>query len=222
MFKYLKSLYENIQINSYNYFNSSDKTDKKYPRLSLEEDECQDIINTYTQDEKQMRIDTLLFVRQYKNTYYKYTNKSKFNPELYNSFTDEKNFDGGQTGYDDDDINTKIFDKYIIEYIKNRNDLLTHLQCKNKEISLKTTLDTLNNCKKNEPNLDALFIMDMSEKDLFLYIFSIVQEKKNISIIKSLMFSVIFKHDSEYIRVKLSAFSKNKQNHPYLILESIL
>ncbi len=219
MFKYLKHFFEDVQIYTYNYFNSQQESEKRYPRLSLDDD---DLPQNYEYDDKQMRIDTLLFIRQYKNTYYKYTNKDKFNTELYNSFVDDKNFDGGLTAYDDDDGQTRIFDKYILEYIKNRNDLLTFLQCKNKDIILKTTLESLQNCKKNDTKIDALFVIDMNEKDLFMYCFTLVQEKKNISIIKSVMFSIIIKHSGEYIRVKLNSFSKNKQNHPYLILENII
>ena len=225
MFKYVKRFFEDVQIYTYNYFNNTNDFNKKYPRLSSEEDD----ISTHTNlsqheyDDKQLRIDTLLFIKQYKNTYYKYTNKEKFNHELYNSFTDDKYFDGGLTAYDDNDEDgIRIFDKYILEYIKNRNDLLTYLQCKNKDVILKTSLLSLNNSDKNDSKIDAIFVMDMNDKELFTYCYGIVKENKNISIIKSVMFSIIFKHSGEYIRIKLNSFSKNKQNHPYLILESIL
>lgn len=231
MFKYLKSFFEDIKINTYNYlYTNQDTSNKKYPKLLLEDDNDN---NYYKQDvslhiknydecnDKQLRIDTLLFIKQYKNTYYKYTNKSKFNQELYNSFLDDNYFDGGLTAYDDDD-NSIIFDKYILEYIKNRNDLLTFLQCKNKDIVLKSSLESLENSDKSKKNIDAIFVIDMNDKELFNYCFAIIKDKNNVSIIKSIMFSIIFKYNNEYVRVKLSTFSKNNQNHPYLILESIL
>jgi len=228
MFKYLKSIFEDVKINTYNYLYTNQYTsNKKYPKLLLEDD------NNYTpdvsihmkhydeNDDKQLRIDTLLFIKQYKNTYYKYTNKSKFNQELYNSFLDDNYFDGGLTAYDDDD-NSIIFDKYILEYIKNRNDLLTFIQCKNKDIVLKSSLESLENSDKSKKYIDAIFVIDMNDKELFNYCFAIIKDKNNVSIIKSIMFSIIFKYNNEYIRIKLSTFSKNNQNHPYLILESIL
>jgi len=175
-------------------------------------------------DDKQLRIDTLLFVRQYKNTYYKYTNTEKFNHELYNTYVDDKHFDGGDSGYDDDD-EIRIFDRYILEYIKNRNDVVTFLLCKNKEVVFKTKLEDMVDVfdeKTKSNTIDILFTIDMNEKDLFNYCHSIISKNSEIAAIKTIVFSFICKYKGDYIRTKLSAFTSDKKNHPYLILESFL
>jgi hypothetical protein len=211
MFRYFNSIFENARIYTYNYLND----DKKIYKNLFDE---HPIV-----DDKQLRIDILLFVRQYKNTYYKYTNKEKFNPELYNSFINEDNFDGGLTAFDDDETeNVRIFDKYILEYIKNRSDVITFLQCKNKNIIMKSSPDELRMIESGNNNLDILFIIDMSEKDLFNYCYGIIKDERNISMIKPIIFSLIVKTKGELVRIRLSSFIKNKQNHPYLILESII
>jgi hypothetical protein len=173
-------------------------------------------------DDKQLRIDTLLFVRQYKNTYYKYAKKDKFNQELYDTFISENNFDGGLTAYDEDD-NMRIFDKYILEYIKNRNDVLTFLQCRNKGVNLKEKVDDLSETRQSSSHIDVLFTIDMSEKDLFNYCHSILANIGSIVTIKNIIFSLIINHNGEYIRMKLNSFSKDKRgSHPYLILEKFI
>jgi hypothetical protein len=166
-------------------------------------------------DDKQLRIDTLLFVRQYKNTYYKYAKKDKFNQELYDTFISE-------TAYDEDD-NMRIFDKYILEYIKNRNDVLTFLQCRNKGVNLKEKVDDLSETRQSSSHIDVLFTIDMSEKDLFNYCHSILANIGSILTIKNIIFSLIVKHNGEYIRMKLNSFNKDKRgSHPYLILEKFI
>lgn len=171
---------------------------------------------------RELRIDTLLFVKQYKNTYYKYTNKEKFNHELYNTFLNDKNFDGGDSGYDDDD-EIRIFDRYILEYIKNRSDVMTFLVCKNKDVILKNRIDELTDIYDNKSNtIDILFTIDMSEKDLFTYCYGIISKEGQISSIKNIVFSLVCKYKGEYVRMKLSAFTNDKKNHPYIILESFL
>jgi hypothetical protein len=211
MFRYFHSIFENARIYTYNYLNDEKKT---YRNLFEEPP----IV-----DDKQLRIDVLLFVRQYKNTYYKYTNKERFNPELYNSFIKDENFDGGLTAFDDDEAeNVRIFDKYVLEYIKNRSDVITFLQCKNKDIVMKSSLDELQMVEARKNKLDILFVIDMSEKDLFNYCYSIIKDEKNICMIKPIIFSLIVKAKGEFVRIRLNSFNKNKQNHPYLILESII
>lgn len=219
MFKYFYKLYDNIKVYTYNYLNGNENI-QSYPKLLMEDEEDAKICHNI--DDKQLRIDTLLFVRQFKNTYYKYTNKEKFNPELYNSFVDDKNFDGGLTAFDDDDSDTRIFDKYILEYIKNRSDVLTYLQCKKKDVILRLKLEQLNPVVQYKEDVDILFAIDMSEKDLFNYCYSIIAKTGNISMIKNIIFSIILKYNEEYIRIKLSAFNKNKNSHPYLILERFI
>jgi hypothetical protein len=239
MFRYFSKFIEDTKIYAYNYFNStgSDDSVRIYPPFPEEEKEpdanfiadvepVKDWGKTTTTeqiDDKKLRIDTLLLVRQYKNTYYKYAKKDKFNPELYNSFIDDKHFDGGQTGYDEDE-NIRIFDKYLLEYIKNRSDVLTFLQCKNKEAILKDKLEQLNDIylQKSKSSIDVLFVIDMNEKDAFNYCYHIIHKTGNVSLIKSIMLSFVIKYNREYIRIKLSAFSKTKNNHPYLILEKFI
>lgn len=225
MFRYFGKLFEDTKIYTYNYFHQDQTTAsvKTYPSLQTEIDEEKALEeNKVVQiDDKQLRIDTLLFVRQFKNTYYKYTNKEKFNHELYNSFVDDKHFDGGPTAFDDDD-NVRIFDKYILEYIKNRNDMLTFLQCKNKDVVQQTKMDNLNEVEMHKPHIDVLFCIDMSEKDLFNYCYAIINKSGNISMIKNIVFSLVIKYSKEYIRIKLSTFNKNKNHHPYLILERFI
>jgi hypothetical protein len=216
MFQYFSKLYESARIYAYNYLNDTTDAVKKYP--PLQSDESHEI----RVDDKQLRLDTLLYIKQFKNTYYKYTNKAKFNPELYNTFIKDDQFDGGVTAFDDDDENVRIFDKYILEYIKNRNDMITYLQCKNKDISLKIRLEDLTDMSTSVSDLDVLFVMDMSEKDMFTYCYSILQANGNILMVKNIIFSMILKYKGEYIRMKLSAFNKNKNMHPYVILEGLL
>jgi hypothetical protein len=211
MFRYFNSIFENTRIYTYNYLNDEKKTYRSF----FEEPSIV--------DDKQLRIDVLLFVRQYKNTYYKYTNKERFNPELYNSFINDENFDGGLTAFDDDEMeNVRIFDKYVLEYIKNRSDVITFLQCKNKDIIVKSSQDELQMVEPSKNKIDVLFVIDMSEKELFNYCYSIIKDEKNISMIKPIIFSLIVKAKGEFVRIRLNSFKKNKQNHPYLILESII
>ena len=216
MYKYLKDIFQNIQVYSYNYFHN--KPQNNYPNKSIELN--YDI--AYRDDEKQLKIDTLLTIKHYKNLYYKYTDKTKFNHELYNNYISNDNFDEGETAYDDDDKNIKIFDKYILQYIKNRNDLISHLQGLNKEIIIKTSLDNIFNYKKKCNEIDAVFVIDMNEKDLFLYIYSFVKEQKTLTIIQNIIFSLIIKYQNQFIKIKIDNFPKNKENHPYIILDAIL
>lgn len=225
MFKFLSSAYDNARIYAYNLLNYENKDNNgKIACRTVIDIEDTDIENNNNKviNDKQLRIDTLLFVRQFKNTYYKYTNKEKFNQELYNSFVHEEYFDGGITGFDDDD-NIRIFDRYVLEYIKNRNDLITFLICKNKEVVIKTTLEQLNDIHTSQShNIDIIFAIDMNEKDLFNYVYGIISKNGEISMIKNIVFSLICRYKGEYIRIKLSPYTSNKKNHPYLILESFL
>lgn len=219
MFKYFNQFLENAKITTYNYLYADQKQDNKIICKTFIEGDSDVVV-----DDKQLRIDTLLFTKQYKNTYYKYTNKEKFNHELYNTFLDDKNFDGGDSGFDDDD-EVRIFDRYILEYIKNRNDVMTFLICKNKEIILKTKLEDLTDIytekdKSNEVNI--LFTIDMNEKDLFTYCYGIVSKTGSITNIKNILFSLVCKYKGEYVRIKLGSFTNDKKNHPYIVLESFI
>lgn len=215
MLRYIQNIIDDTKL----YINNILSSDKKYPRNSIDLYESS-MHNDVLVDDKQLKIDTLLFVRQFKNTYYKYTNKDKFNIELYNSFVDDKNFDGGLTAFDDDDKETRIFDKYILEYIKNRNDVITYLQCKNIDIVIKTNLEQLGDFKKHK--YDIVFAIDMNEKELFNYCYTILQQSGNICMIKNIIFSLIFKYEDKFQRIKLSAMTRQKDAHPYIILERLL
>lgn len=210
-----------MQVYAYNYVNTDSEHNTKIykPLCSEDEDKVPFIAET---DDKQLRINVLLYIRQFKNTYYKYTNKEKFSPELYNSFINDTNFDGGTTGFDDDDTDIRIFDKYVLDYIKHRNEICTYLQCKNKDIILKQRLDALDEVKFGTKSIDIMFAIDMTEKDLFNYTYSIVQATCNVSMVKNIVFSLIFKYNSEYIRIKLDAYKSNRNSHPYLILERFI
>lgn len=185
MFKYI-----------YNYFNNNYKPITKYPEL-------EELDNNI--DNKQLRINILLFIRQYKNAYYKYTNKNKFNEELYDLFVNDENFDDKITAYDDEDENIRIFDKYIFEYIKDRDDIMRYLQSNNKIVNLKSNLEEFNDIIFSKNNIDILFILDMSEKDIFTYCYNLLHNHQEISYIKDILFSIIFKYDNQIIRLKVDS-----------------
>lgn len=220
MFRYFSNIFDNFRRYTYNMYHGNEESNKLYSNLQFPDDEIKTKNDNI--DQKQLRIDVLLFVRQFKNTYYKYTNKDKFNAALYNSFIDDDNFDGGLTGFDDDDHEVRIFDKYILEYIKNRSEVLTYLQCKNKDIVLKDSLQKLDNLIIGNDKMDIIFAIDMNEKELFDYCYSIVANNGSMTTVKNIIFSMIVKYDGQYIRMKLGAFSKNKNTHPYLILERFM
>jgi hypothetical protein len=221
MFKYFNKFLKNVKISAYNYMYTEPKENEIICKTFIDDDKLP-LANIDDKKLRELRIDTLLFVKQYKNTYYKYTNKEKFNHELYNTFLNDKNFDGGDSGYDDDD-EIRIFDRYILEYIKNRSDVMTFLVCKNKDVILKNRIDELTDIYDNKSNtIDILFTIDMSEKDLFTYCYGIISKEGQISSIKNIVFSLVCKYKGEYVRMKLSAFTNDKKNHPYIILESFL
>lgn len=226
MYKYLDRLFENIKIYNYNYWNDTNKSNKIYKNINLEDNDddvsmyLHNSIKATNTDDKNLRLNTLLYIKQYKNTYYKYTNKEKFNIDLYNSYINDDNFDDTLTAYDDDEPDVRIFDKYILEYIKKRNDIITYLQCKNKELVLHTSLETLKNIKNSE-TFDILFTIDLNERDLLSYCLDVLN-KTNNGLLKSLVFSMILKYENDYIRIKIDTTSKNKNCHPYFILERFI
>jgi hypothetical protein len=196
MFKYINKLLEDSKLTIYNYLNNNTETNNKYPKL----------LDLYNEDidNKEIRINIFLFVRQYKNTYYKYINKDTFNEELYDLFVNDENFDDVITAYDDED-NIRIFDKYILEYIKNRDNIMTYLQSKNKIINLKNNLEVFNDIIFSNDTIDVLFVLDMSEKDLFSYCYNLLHNHGKISYIKDILFSIIFKYDNQLIRLKVDS-----------------
>lgn len=214
---FIQNIIQNTNINLWNYFNTEQQTSKKYYRHArIYYDNFENTSNNnIVIDDKQSRINTLLYIKQVKNTYFKYERNELFNPELYNISNDDDNFDGGLTAYDDDDENIRIFDKYILEYIKNRNDLMTYLKCKNKNIEVTNNLEKLD-------KHSVLFVMDMGEKELFNYCYGFIQKIDNIHMLKDIIFSIILNHDDKYIRINISNFQVVNNNHPYIIIENIL
>lgn len=217
MLKYCNTLITNVKVYAWNLIHNPE-TIKTYPKteLLLQDDE----VIIPPNELKVMRINILLYIKQCKNTYFKYTNKDKFNEDLYKSFIDEDHFDGGDTAFDDED-NIRIFDKYILDYIKSRNDIMTYFQCKNKTINLRTKLEDLRDFKMSDKEKDILFIIDMSDKDIFNFCY---EQKKNLrdnNVTKNIILSMVFKLEEEYVKIRLNSF-KNKDYHPYLTLESCL
>jgi len=221
---YFKNILTNTKILLYNTLHGSG-TDipKRYHTTFVNDDEIEDSFNNSNKDidEKQMRINILLYIKQFKNTYYKYTNTEKFNEDLYKSFIDENNFDGGETGFDDED-SVRIFDKYILDYIKNRNDIITYLQCKNITVYQKTKMIDLRDLKTSAKEMDILFVIDMPDRDIFDYCYSLVKKNTNCINTKAITLSMVFKFNNDYIRIKLNAYKTNINLHPYLVLEKHL
>lgn len=155
-------------------------------------------------DDKQLRINILILIKLYTNTYYKYTNDGKFNKKLYNVFINNEFMISCLTVYDNNKIS--IFDKYIIEYIKKRNNVIEYLQSKNKIINLKNNFESLNDINTSNDYIDVLFILDMPAKYIFLYCYILLYKHKNISYIKNILLSVVIKYNNQQIRLKVDSF----------------
>ena len=217
-----KTYVDNIKTFVQKYFYGHQINRVHYPKTYIEDIEFDNkyVLNSNI-DEKQLRIKILLYIKQIKNIYYKYTDTTRFNKILYDSFVDEDNFDGGNTAFDDDD-NVKIFDKYIIDYIKSRNEIITYLQCKNKHINFNKKLTDLNDIRTIVNTIDIVFIMDMSDKDIFDYCYSLVKDNTNCITAQAVLFSMVFKYNDDYVRIKLNSYKKSARPHPYLIIESAM
>lgn len=220
MLNYFNKLATPVKVYLYNAWHSDwldqDKPLKKYSNLSDE------LTTTHTMNKEELklaRINTLSYIKQCKNTYYKYTHNKLFNQQLYDSFVEESHFDSGNTAFDDDD-NVRIFDKYILEYIKNRNDVMTYFQCKNIKVNTKTNLEELTDFRAKADEKDVLFIIDMTDKQIFDYCFEIQKNCCNSNETKMIVLSMVFKYQSEYIRIKLNSHRMNTEYHPYLVLEN--
>jgi len=213
MFEFINNFYHLVKKQNFHYY------------LPFDENSENKKINKNLDgvDEKKLKIDTLLFIKQFKNAYYKYSDSDKesFNEDLYNKFANsEGDFDSGETSYDDDGTNIRIFDKYIIEYIKLRNSLNTYLICKNKKINLKKKFSDLHIINKGEVYIDLLYVIDMSDKDIFDYCFPIILEEGNLLNMISILYSVLVNLNSKQFRIKLK---DNETNcHPYLLFEKLL
>ncbi len=195
----------------------TNNTTSNYPKLDIE-----DIYNYNDIDDKEFKKESFIFIRNYKNIYYKYTNKDKFNVGLYNNYINSTEFDSDMTALDDDDPIIRIIDKYIIEYIKIRNEFITYIICKNKKINFADTINNIKNYNKNDEEIDIVFVIDLKDKECFDYCFTNCKNK-NMTNIKDILFSIIIKHNNEFIRIKLKSItSKPNYQHPYLILEKLL
>lgn len=213
---YVNNIIKSVKIYAWNYMNADDNSCKISTNFSNKlYYENFDKNNNVLIDDKAMRINTLLYIKQVKNTYYKYTKKELFNQELYNTFIRDENFDGGLTAFDDDD-DVPIFDKYILDYIKNRNNTITYIQCKNKNIKFVTNLEELTERDS------VLFIIDMNDKDLFQYCYEFIQKTDNINMLKDIIFSIIIKYNGKYIKTNISNVKNSNKKHHFIILESLL
>jgi len=213
MFELLNNFYHLVKKQNFHYY------------LPFEENSENKKINKNLDgvDEKKLKIDTLLFIKQFKNAYYKYSDSDKdsFNEDLYNKFANSDGaFDSGETSYDDDGTNIRIFDKYIIEYIKKRNSLNTYLICKNKKINFKKKFSDLHIINKGEVYIDLMYVIDMSDKDIFDYCFPIILEEGNLLNMISLLYSVFVNLNSKQFRIKLKDTETNC--HPYILFEKLL
>ena len=216
MFKFCNKIWRDGQIYAYNIINNQ-QDQKTYLRTELSEKEDADI----SPDElKKLRVNTLLYIKQCKNTYYKYTCEEKFNEKLYDSFINDDHFDGGMTGIDEDD-DVRIFDKYILDYIKHRNDLQTYLQCKNKKINVRSRMSELVDFRNSVTEKDILFVIDMSDREIFDYCCDTKKNMKDSNIVKNMILSMIIKYNNEFVNIKLNLKKTNKQ-HYRILLESYL
>ena len=216
MLKYCKKILTDAQVYAWNFINNPQEN-KKYKKTEMLLNEK---VIIPPEELKKLRINILLYIKQCRNTYFKYTNHEKFNQELYESFINDDHFDGGNTAFDDED-NIRIFDKYILEYIKSRNEIITYLQCKNKIVNLKTKLEDLRDFKSSDVEKDILFVIDMSDKDIFNFCYEAKKDIRDSNITKSIILSMICKLGTEYVKIKLDS-SKNKECYPQMMLESCI
>lgn len=225
MFKLFNQFLTGVKIQTYNFLNADDSTTikkiKPVGRITLDEDiTCGKEKILSKDEEKQMKIDTLLYIKHMKNTYHKYVDESKFNKDLYDKFIEKDNFDNGETAFDDDD-DIRIFDRYILDYIKNRNNISTYMQCKNKSIRTVTKLEELEEIRSKDI-IDILFVMDMSDKDIFTYCYNILKSNTNSTTAKSIVLSMVLKMNKDYVRIRINSNKSNNFYHPHLVLENII
>lgn len=220
---YLNKLITNMKIFTYNLIYTepqNNKFSKKYDNICDYDNSSPQVMKMTDEEFKKYRLNTLIYIKQCKNTYYKYTQNELFNQKLYDSYKEDNNFDSGETGFDDDD-NISIFDRYILEYIKNRNEIMTYFQCKNIKINMKTKLEELRDFRDQQNDKDILFVIDMTDKQIFDYCIE-VQKKFTINETKMITLSFIFKYDNEYIRIKLNSQKMNVEYHPRIVLENFV
>ena len=204
MINYIKNYIKNTKLINYNFF----KKNIKDLEIIEEEQDIENIIINIKEedilinnsDDRQFKINILILIKIYTNTYYKYSNNKK----LYNIFINNEFIISYLTEYDNNKIN--IFDKYIIEYNIKKNNIIKYLKSKNKTINFKNNLESLNNINTSNNYIDVLFILDMPIKDMFLYCYFLLKKDKDISNIKNILLSIVIKYNNQEIRLKVDSF----------------
>ena len=185
MINYIKNCIKNTKLINYNFL----KKNIKDLEIIEEGQDIEDIIINIKEEDlliqnsndRQFKINILILIKIYINTYYNYSNNKK----LYNIFINNKFIISYLTEYDNNKIN--IFDKYIIEYNIQKNNIIEYLKSKNKTINLKNNFESLNNINTSNNYIDVLFILDMPIKDMFLYCYHLLNKDKEISNIKNIL-----------------------------------
>jgi hypothetical protein len=144
---------------------------------------------TIIEYDKVKKLQLFLQIRHIKNIYYKYTKNTLYREHLYNSFVKENDFDYGESAYDDE-TDTKIFDKYICDYIEKRKGFLDEFDQYGIEYECCTSImddDSNNKCDNNK--IKITFIIDMTDRNILDYCM-----KNNNKSLDSLFSVVIIKN----------------------------
>uniref|UniRef100_A0A6C0J2V4 Uncharacterized protein n=1 Tax=viral metagenome TaxID=1070528 RepID=A0A6C0J2V4_9ZZZZ len=131
-------------------------------------------------NDKELRINILLDIKNIKNTYYKYTYNKKYSDKLYKDILKETEDENGVLVSN----NSKIYDSDIIKYIECRKELF-----ENKNYVLKKNLEELSKLDSLDSK-NLLYIIDLNEKEIFNYCYDIIKCYDD-NIVKDLLFSVI-------------------------------
>ena len=204
MINYIKKYINYNKLINYNFFKKNtkdleiieEKKDIEEILINIKEDDI--LINNL--NDRQFQINILILIKIYTNTYYNYSNNKK----LYNIFINNKFIISYLTEYDNNKIN--IFDKYIIEYNIQKNNIIKYLKSKNKTVNFKNNFESLNNINTLNNYIDVLFILDMPIKDMFLYCYHLLNKDKEISNIKNILLSIVIKYNNQEIRLKVDSF----------------
>lgn len=208
MINYIKNYIKNTKLINYNFLK---KNIKDLEIIEKKKDIEEILINIKEEDilinnsnDRQLQINILILIKIYTNTYYKYSNNDKFNDKLYNIFINNEFIISYLTEYNNHKIN--IFDKYIIEYNIQKNNIIKYLKSKNKTVNFKNNFESLNNINTSSNYIDVLFILDMSIKDIFLYCYFLLNKNKDIMNIKNILLSIVIKYNNQEIRLKVDSF----------------
>ena len=160
----------------------------------------------YTIPNKPEKLHLLLQIRHIKNIYYKYTNSPSFRQDLYDSFSTDTDFDHGEVAFDDED-NIRIFDKYIINYIKERQEYVQGLRDKDNKVHFYLSTGHLEEHTPNEA-YHILFIMDMTDKRIFEYCYNMYTvQSADFNIIKTLLSAIIYHNMNKSTKVFCSSYT---------------